>query len=140
MLPQTTADRTLTIGDHTATVATWQRAIARARSEGVRAYHEGDEWYATSVSHKGERHHVNGACDCREAARGLVCKHLAAVLSARISAGELARCNTCGRVGAVGAGIATTLEWLGGHGWIERTHCTDGGCWERWDKAHGLDG
>ncbi len=136
----TTPVKTLTILGHTAPVATWLRAFERARAEGVKVYRMDGEWYATSVSHKGQRHHVNASCDCEAARRGLLCKHIAAVLAARIRLGELARCETCGRVAEVGTAIVTTTEWLGGHGLVEHTHCLDGGaCWHRWDEQHRLN-
>jgi SWIM zinc finger len=98
MLPQTTAERTLTIAEHTAPVSTWKRAIARARAEHVKVFRFSGEWYATSTTQQGELYHVNGRCTCQGAQHGRICKHLSAVLSARLAQGELAQCSTCGRV------------------------------------------
>jgi len=127
MLPQATAE--LTIAGHTAPLATWQRAIARARAEGVRVRHVGDQWITTSTSDPTATHVVNGRCDCEGSAFGLVCKHEAAVRSAQLGAGELWPCSTCGRVAAARLEVGHSLGWLGGHGWIDTYHCTAGhGC------------
>jgi hypothetical protein len=129
MLPQTTDSRTLTIAEHTAPLATWQRAISRARAEGVRVQRHGDTWLATSTSDPTRVHTVNGRCDCEGATFGLVCKHEAAVRSAQLGAGELYVCQECGRVAAARHEVGHSLGWLGGHGWIDTYHCTAGhGC------------
>ncbi len=125
MIAQATGQRTLTIGEHTATVATWQRAIERARAEGVKVWRVGGEWITSSVSRPGKRHHVNGHCDCEGAQRGLICKHLAAVVAARYRAGELVRCEHCGRVGEASQ-MHHELRWLGGQGWVDAWYCAGG--------------
>ena len=126
MLPDS---RPLSIAGHSAPVATWQRAIARARAEGVRVHHVGDKWLATSVSDPTAVHQVNGFCDCPAGQVGRTCKHLAAVRSAQLGAGELYVCQECGRVAAARVEVGHSLGWLGGHGWIDTYHCTAGhGC------------
>lgn len=125
MIAQTTGERTLTIDQHTATVGAWRRAYQRAKSEGVKVLRVGGEWYATSVSQPGVRHRVNGHCDCEGADHGLICKHLAAVLSARYGRGELAKCQACGVVGPVGR-MAREYLHVGGQADREAWYCGEG--------------
>ena len=74
-------------------------------------------------------HVVNGSCDCPAGQVGRTCKHLAAVRSAQLGAGELFVCQACGRVAAARLEVGHSLGWLGGHGWIDVYHCTAGhGC------------
>ena len=129
MIAQTTGERTLTIGEHTASLDAWQRAYERARNEGVKVWHlpatrggQPEEWITSSTSHPGQRHHVNGRCDCEGARRGLVCKHLAAVVSARLGLGQLVQCQVCGRVDEASR-MHFELRWVGGVGYVDAWYC-----------------
>lgn len=115
----------LTICNQTASADTWRRAIDRARTEGVKVLRDGDAWQATSVSRPGRRHQVNGHCDCEGAQRGLLCKHFAAVVAARFTTGELAKCAWCGRVGPV---ERMESEWrhVGGRDDRQAWYCGEG--------------
>ncbi|HEY5474748.1 MAG TPA: hypothetical protein VIK32_16360 [Candidatus Limnocylindrales bacterium] len=62
---------------------------------------------ASSASHPGTYHRVGERCDCSAGSRGLVCKHLAAVIAERFIDGELAMCPHCGYVGIFGRAIVT---------------------------------
>jgi len=121
--------RTLTIGEHTASVGAWRRALERARNEHIKVWHlpasrggQPEEWITSSSSQPGKRHKVNGSCDCEAARRGLVCKHLAAVVSARLGLGQLVRCELCGRVGEA-AKMHYEPRWVGGEGWRDAWYC-----------------
>jgi hypothetical protein len=47
---------------------------------------------------------------------------------------------TCPNCGNTGEDVITTLEYVGGQGYVPRTHCVDEvACWARWDKEHGFD-
>jgi SWIM zinc finger len=129
--------KTLNVCGKVAPVDAWHRAYERAKSEGVKVYRDGDEWTTTSTSEPGRRHRVNGSCDCQGAEKGLICKHLSAVVAAQLRAGVLARCPLCGYIGRVGDEIVVACEWLGGHGWADFRHCKDEtACWARWDLQH----
>ncbi len=121
MIPQATG--TLTICDHTAPLETWRRALERARASGVKVYRTSTgEYYATSTSRPGQRHHVNGSCDCEGARHGRICKHLVAVRGAQYRAGELHQCAACGRA-APTERMVEEDAWLGGVGYVERWYC-----------------
>lgn len=88
----------LSVCDHVAPVDAWQKALERAKAEGVKVYHRNGEWLASSVSRPGTYHRVNGSCDCEAGQHGRICKHVASVRSAQLKAGVLAICTLCGRV------------------------------------------
>lgn len=47
---------------------------------------------------------------------------------------------TCPHCGYAGEDVITTLEYVGGQGYVPQTHCTDEvACWARWDKANGFE-
>lgn len=125
MIAQTTTQRTLTIAGHTHPVTVWARAIARARAEGIKVHRIGSQWYATSASHPGQLHSVNGHCDCQGAQHGHVCTHLAATLSARLGQGELARCATCGHI-AARSEMASEYRHVGGQPDRREWYCANG--------------
>ena len=122
----------LTISETTASVDAWRRAYERARNEGIRVWHlpttrggQPEEWLTSSASQPGKRHRVNGTCDCEGARRGLICKHLAAVVSARLGLGQLVKCELCGRVGPAER-MHFEQRWVGGVGYVDAWYCGEG--------------
>jgi len=129
---QRTDTRMLSIDGTTASVDAWRRALERAKAEGVKVWHlppspggEPEQWVTSSSSHPGQRHHVNGRCDCEGARRGLLCKHVAAVVSARLALGQLVQCQLCGRVGEASR-MHFEQRWVGGEGWRDGWYCGEG--------------
>ena len=128
---------TLNVLDTVAPLDSWKRAYERAKAEQIRVYRDASGWCTSSTTEPGRKHRVDLTCDCLAGEHGHVCKHCAAVISARLRVGVLARCQTCGRIGTVGAEVAVTLVWLFGDGWIETKRCVDeAACWSRQAEAH----
>lgn len=121
-------------------VETLKAAYQRAHAEGVRVFRVDGQWYTNSISQPNRRHHVIGTvCDCQASRKGHLCKHVAAVFSARMKIGELVRCPHCGIVGEAGTDIVERLGYVGGKGYETYTQCADEvACWQRWDKANGF--
>lgn len=134
-----TSGKTLTILGLTAPIATWKSAYERACSQGIRVFHRGNQWLTDSISEPGRLHHViGGHCDCKAGQAGRLCKHVAAVRSAQLVAGELVRCPHCHYVGT-SAEVTTRLGYVGGKGYLPFVQCVDEVlCWSRWDQQHGL--
>lgn len=119
-----------------------ERALARAREEHTHVYrHVSGQWGASSTSRRGVIYWLkDGRCPCEAGQRGLTCKHVAAINSAKVATGKYARCQVCGRIGRTGSEVTTTLNYVGGKGLEPRTYCSDdaAACWRRWDAQHGL--
>ena len=116
------------------TTATNKTALERAAGQGVIVKNEGGNWYASSVSHRGQWHRVNDSCDCDAGRRGMHCKHVAAVEAART--GQWHQCSHCGYYSA---DVRMASAYVGGQGYVNHYICTNRqSCWHRWDIDHGL--
>jgi hypothetical protein len=53
---------------------------------------------------------------------------------------QATKIHTCPHCELTGEDVITTLEYVGGQGYVPQTHCTDEvACWARWDKQHGFE-
>ncbi len=117
--------------------AAFNRALVRAKADKIQVSTVAGAWFASSASRPGLRHLVNGSCDCEAGQRGIMCKHVAAVVKARAFAGELHQCEHCGRLSD-----DVVLDWVHVGGHTDRQplwQCYDlTACEARWDAQHGL--
>src|SRR5574340_77371 len=117
----------------------FNRAIIRAQDEKVQVFAiRKGVWGATSVSRPGLIHTViNDTCDCEAGTRGIMCKHVAAVVKARAFAGEIQQCDHCGRIAE---DVQVYYYHVGGHVDSQpRYECEDRtACWQRWDEQNGF--